>query len=179
MNANTDVVLNAIENDSRQSENKNQYLTFILDGEEYGIDILRVQEIKGWGKVTKVPSAPSYVKGVMNLRGSIVPIIDLRSRFDLESLTYEATNVIIVLKIESDTKSRTMGVVADAVSDVYDISDENMKQPPDFGDHTNVEFLKGMATIKDKMIMLLDIDNLLTDTEIEQVETISHDDIAL
>ena len=92
-----------------------QYLTFMLAGEEYGVDILRVQEIKGWDNVTPIPNTPSYIKGVINLRGTIVPIIDLRERFSLETISYGPTTVVIVLKVNSDKGSRTMGIVVDAV----------------------------------------------------------------
>lgn len=156
------VVFNA-----QQDENKNQYLTFILAGEEYGVDILRVQEIKGWDNVTKIPNAPHYIKGVMNLRGTIVPIIDLRERFNLERLEYGPMTVVIVLKVETEGKNRTMGIVVDAVSDVYDIASEHMRPPPDFGDVISVEFLEGLATVDSKMVIILDIDHLLTSNELE------------
>jgi len=145
--------------------NKNQYLTFILAGEEYGVDILRVQEIKGWDNVTKIPNAPAYIKGVMNLRGAIVPIIDLRQRFNLEMLEYGPMTVVVVLRVESEDKDRTMGIVVDAVSDVYDIANEHMKPPPDFGEVISIQFLKALATVDEKMIMILDIDHLLTSNE--------------
>lgn len=159
-------VLNA-----QQDENKNQYLTFILAGEEYGVDILRVQEIKGWDNVTKIPNAPHYIKGVMNLRGTIVPIIDLRERFNLEKLEYGPMTVVIVLKVETENRHRTMGIVVDAVSDVYDIASEHMRPPPDFGDVISVEFLKGLATVDNKMVIVLDIDHLLTSNELEFVNS--------
>ncbi|WP_455221192.1 chemotaxis protein CheW [Kaarinaea lacus] len=146
--------------------NKNQYLTFILAGEEYGVDILRVQEIKDWDSVTKIPNAPAYIKGVMNLRGAIVPIIDLRQRFNLERLEYGPMTVVVVLRVENEDKDRTMGIVVDAVSDVYDIANEHMKPPPDFGEVISIQFLKALATVDDKMVMILDIDHLLTSNEI-------------
>lgn len=158
---------------NQQQEGKNQYLTFILAGEEYGLDILRVQEIKGWDNVTKIPNAPHYIKGVMNLRGAIVPIIDLRSRFQLDALEYGLTTVVIVLKVEADDKQRIMGIVVDAVSDVYDIDVNNMRPPPDFGDKINVEFLKGLATVDEKMVIILDIDHLLTSNELHFLQSAS------
>ncbi len=138
-----------------------QYLTFILGVEEYGVDILRVQEIKGWDTATEIPNTPDYIQGVMNLRGIIVPIIDLRKRFDLEKVEYGKTTVVIVLKVKTNDKERTMGFVVDAVSDVYDVSDEQLKPPPDFGCKVGTEFLKGLATINEKMLILLDIDHLV------------------
>jgi len=137
-----------------------QYLTFILAGEEYGVDILRVQEIKGWDSVTPIPNTPDYIKGVINLRGTIVPIIDLRHRFSLDEIPYGATTVVIVLKVESENGNRTMGIVVDAVSDVYNVSEDEMKPPPDFGT-ISIDYAKGLATLEEKMVIVLEIDKLL------------------
>ena len=171
--AQSEVLDNNVLFNSEQDGDKNQYLTFILAGEEYGVDILRVQEIKGWDNVTKIPNAPHYIKGVMNLRGAIVPIIDLRQRFNLERLEYGPTTVVIVLKVHGEEKTRTMGIVVDAVSDVYDIAAENMRPAPDFGEVVTVEFLKGLATVNDKMVIILDIDHLLTSGELNMLNTVS------
>ncbi len=138
-----------------------QFLTFLLAGEEYGVDILRVQEIKGWNSVTPIPNTPDYIKGVINLRGTIVPIVDLRERFNLESIPYGPTTVVIVMKINSDTGSRIMGVVVDAVSEVYNISREDLKAAPDFGQAISTDFVLGLATVDEKMVIVLDIDHLL------------------
>lgn len=162
---------------NQQDIDKQQYLTFILAGEEYGVDILRVQEIKGWDNVTKIPNAPHYIKGVMNLRGSIVPIVDLRIRFNMEALDYGPTTVVIVLKIESNDRQRIVGIVVDAVSDVYDINADLMQAAPDFGDHISVDFIKGLATVDSKMVIILNADCLLTNSEMEtlrNVASISH-----
>lgn len=150
-----------------------QYLTFLLGGEEYGVDILRVQEIKGWDNVTQIPNTPEYIKGVINLRGAIVPIIDLRQRFNLEESPYGPTTVVIVLKVISNEKERTIGVVVDAVSDVYNIATEEMKPPPDFGD-IDIEFVNGLATIDDKMVITLNIDELLNTPGISESEMTAH-----
>ena len=138
-----------------------QYLTFILADEEYGVDILRVQEIKGWEAVTPIPNTPVYIRGVMNLRDTIVPIIDMRRRFELESIEYGKTTVIIVLKVKGQRGERTMGFVVDAVSEVYNVGREQLKPPPDFGTVINTDFIKGLATVDDKMVILLDIDRLV------------------
>lgn len=158
--------------DTAQNGDKNQYLTFILAGEEYGVDILRVQEIKGWENATKIPNAPHYIKGVMNLRGAIVPIVDLRERFNLESLNYGPTTVVIVLRVHDEENTRTMGIVVDAVSDVYDIAAENLRPAPDFGEVISVDFLKGLATVDEKMVIILDIDHLLTSGELHMLNTV-------
>ncbi|NOZ11324.1 MAG: chemotaxis protein CheW [Gammaproteobacteria bacterium] len=146
-----------------------QYLTFMMAGEEYGVDILRVQEIKGWDKVTTVPNTPDYIKGVMNLRGTIVPIVDLRLRFGLEAVEYGAITVVIVLRVEQEARSRIMGVVVDAVSDVYSVPVDSIKPPPDFGGAIDTEFLKGLATLEEKLVVLLDIDKLLNAEQLGKV----------
>lgn len=140
-----------------------EYLTFIMDGEEYGIDILRVQGIQGWGPITPIPNTPDYIHGVINLRGTVVPIIELRRRLNLDSVPFDSTNVIVVVRIESAEKTRTVGLVVDAVSDVYSIKDTSIKLPPDFGDRVNTKFVKGLATVEEKMVILLEIDELLHD----------------
>jgi purine-binding chemotaxis protein CheW len=137
-----------------------QYLTFIMQGEEYGVDILAVQEIRGWESATPVPNSPSYIKGVINLRGTIVPIIDLRGRFDLSILEYGPETVVIVLKIESDKGPRIMGIIVDAISDVYDVPLDEIKRTG-FGDHKNNRFIRGLATVNEKMVILLKLEELL------------------
>ncbi len=149
-----------------------QFLTFMLAGEEYGVDILRVQEIKGWDSVTKIPNTPAYIRGVINLRGTIVPIIDLRLRFGLDHLDYGPTTVVVVLKVIGvEGKSRIMGVVVDGVSDVYNISDNELKPAPDFGSAVDTEFVKGLATVNDKMVIILEIDQMLNSAELAVVDT--------
>lgn len=138
-----------------------QYLTFFLNNQEYGVDILRVQEIKGWDSVTEIPNTPSYIKGVINLRGSIVPIIDLRERFSLPSIPYGPTTVVVVLRVVRVDRSCIMGLVVDAVSDVYSINSGGTSPPPDLGGVIDVTFVKGLATVDKKMVIVLDIDRLL------------------
>ncbi len=152
---------------------KREFLTFMLAGEEYGVDILRVQEIKGWDEVTNIPNTPDYIRGVINLRGSIVPIIDMRLRFALESKEYDATTVVVVLRIENDKGSdRTMGVVVDAVSDVYNVPKIDIKPSPDFGLAVDTEFVNGLATVAEKMIIVLNIDHMLNAKELAAVESL-------
>ncbi|NOY66115.1 MAG: purine-binding chemotaxis protein CheW [Gammaproteobacteria bacterium] len=145
---------------------ENQYLTFILNDEEYGVDILRVQEIRGWESVTSVPNAPEYLKGVINIRGTIVPIVDLRMRFGMDNLEYGPITVVIVLKVIGDNRERVMGIVVDTVSDTYDVPEDSIKPAPDFGDKIEVAFVKGLATVNEKMLILLDIDKLLNSGEL-------------
>jgi purine-binding chemotaxis protein CheW len=151
----------------------NQYLTFMLAGEEYGLDILSVQEIKGWDSVTSIPNTPAYIKGVFNLRGTIVPIIDLRERFGLEKLNYGPTTVVIILKVRSESRTRTMGMVADAVSDVYSLDNDQIKPAPEFGSAIDTQFVKGLATVDQKLVILLDMDLLLNSGELAILDSIS------
>ncbi len=151
----------------------NQYLTFTLGAEEYGVDILRVQEIKGWNPVTRIPNTPEYLRGVLNLRGAIVPIIDLRMRFHLEKVEYTPTTVVIVLSVKSGDRQRTLGIVVDGVSDVLNVSEEGVKPTPDFGTTVHTEFISGLATVDEKMVMLLDIDRLLRLDELSALEKVT------
>ena len=138
-----------------------QYLTFIMAEEEYGVDILAVQEIRGWESATPVPNSPKYLKGVINLRGTIVPIMDLRQRFDLPKVDYGEETVVVVLKIFTDIGTRTMGSIVDAISDVYDgpLGEANNKG---LGDNQNSNYIKGLVTVNKHMVILLELQNLLT-----------------
>ncbi len=142
-----------------------QYLTFMLGGEEYGINILSVQEIKGWAPSTPIPNLPEHILGVMNLRGTLVPIIDVRIRFEFEKVEYGPMTVVIVVKIKGAERERTVGIVVDAVSEVYNVNQDDIETAPDMGNAINTEFIRGLASVGDKMVILLNIDELL-DTEI-------------
>jgi len=144
-----------------EQDHEQQYLTFIMAGEEYGVDILAVQEIRGWEDSTLIPNAPPYIKGVINLRGTIVPIMDLRSRFGLESVEYSPVTVVIILKVNTDNGERVMGIVVDAVSDVYAISEEETRRTPELTEDANSVFIKGLVNVNDKMIILLNVESLL------------------
>lgn len=138
-----------------------QVLTFVLGHETYGVDILRVQEIRGWSAVTRIPNAPPHVLGVLNLRGSIVPIVDLRKRFSLDNADYTAVTVIIVLQVRSPSGQRDVGVVVDGVSDVVDIQAAAVKPAPDLGAHEATGHIRGIAPVAERMVVLLDIDRLI------------------
>jgi len=147
-----------------KAEGTHQYLTFSLADEEYGVDILRVQEIRGWEPVTRIPNSPPYVKGVLNLRGAIVPVFDMRRRFDLASQVYSKDTVVIVLRVTNKgSEMRNMGVVVDAVSDVLNTRVSEIRGTPDFGAGVATEYISGLASAGDKMIMLLDVDRLLNE----------------
>ncbi len=139
----------------------NQYLTFMLAEEEYGVDILRVQEIRGWDNATAIPNAPEYVLGVVNLRGVVVPIFDLRKRFHLTNAEFNSETVTVVVKVQYAKGERTVGMVVDAVSDVYNIPSESINATPDVGGTVSMDFIKGLATVNEQMIILLDVDALI------------------
>jgi purine-binding chemotaxis protein CheW len=152
--------------DTEQTEKRvladqSQFLSFTLGTEEYGVDILRVQEIRSWEPVSRIPNVPHYEKGVVNLRGSIVPIIDLRERFDLGRSQYTPLTVVVVLQARIGEKSRVMGVVVDAVSDVIDVDKKSIQSSPNFGAKVSTEFINGLVSINQRMVMLLDVDKLL------------------
>ena len=138
-----------------------QYLSFELAGELYGVDILKVREIKGWEEVRPLPDMPDYIKGVLDLRGVIVPIVDLRIRFQLESCEYTPTTVIIVLSVEQEGQHRVVGIVVDGVSDVLDIEPANVRSTPDLGGKISNRYIKGMVTLEERMVILLDANKLL------------------
>ena len=146
--------------------NEEQFLTFRLDGQEYGIAILKVQEIKGWDKMTPIPNSPRYVKGVLNLRGVIVPVFDLRLRFGLPEAARDAFTVIIVVNIGG----RLAGIVVDAVSDVINIGAEQQCAAPAYEGQQNREFIKGLAQVEDKLLILLDIDRMVNPEALETTE---------
>lgn len=141
-----------------------QYLTFILGEEHYGVDILRVQEIKGYTAVTRIPNTPPHIKGVLNLRGAIVPIVDLRAKFSMAAVEPTMFTVIVVVVV----RSRIMGIIVDAVSDVLDIAAKDIQPPPNFGSRVDTSFIQSIAKSGDKLITLLDIDRVLSDGEFEQ-----------
>jgi purine-binding chemotaxis protein CheW len=138
-----------------------QFLTFVCGGEEYGVAILCVQEIKGWEGVTRVPYTPDYLLGVMNLRGVIVPVVDLRLRFGLPPRAPDASTVVIVVRVHTDQGEKTAGIVVDAVSEVYSVAVENIKPTPDVGVSADRACVRNLASVDDKMVMLLDIDRLV------------------
>ncbi len=148
-----------------------QYLTFMLAGEEYGVDILRVQEIKGWSTATPLPNTPDYILGVINLRGTVVPVIDLRKRFKLESIAFGQTTVVIVVKVADDGfGERIVGIVVDAVSEVHNVATTDLKPAPDFGGAISTDSMKGLTTVDDKMLIMLDIDHLMNKDVLKDFE---------
>jgi len=142
-----------------------QYLTFTMAGEEYGVEILKVQEIKGYSAITHIPNTPAYVKGVMNLRGTIIPVIDLRAKLAMAEGQYNQFTAIVVLTVGA----KTMGLVVDAVSDVLNIPGSDVQPTPDFGADVNARFISGMAKAAEKLVVLLDLDELLGGQDLSRV----------
>ncbi|HUI60629.1 MAG TPA: chemotaxis protein CheW [Steroidobacteraceae bacterium] len=138
-----------------------QVLTFVLGSQTYGVDILRVQEIRGWSSVTKIPHSPPHVLGVLNLRGSIVPIVDLRMRFELERAEYTPVTVIIVVSVVAGNGRRDFGVVVDGVSDVVDVKSAEVKAAPELGSRSATDYIRGLLPVSERMVVLLDIDKLI------------------
>lgn len=139
-----------------------QFLTCLLAEEHYGLDILKVQEIRGWEPVTRIPNSPNYVKGVINLRGTIVPVVDLRLRFELPAQVYSKETVVIVVHTaKGNGDERSLGLVVDAVSDVIVARDEDIAGTPEFGSHVPTDSITGLVRENGKMVMLLDVNGLL------------------
>lgn len=146
-----------------------QYLTFVLGQEEYGVEILKVQEIKGYSAITPIPNTPSYIKGVMNLRGTIIPVVDLRSKLAMAEAEYNQFTVIIVVTVGT----KVMGVIVDAVSDVLNIPKADIQATPDFGAQVDVKFINGMAKAGEKLVVLLDIDKVLGGDELTTLGSVN------
>lgn len=134
-----------------------QYLTFSLGAELYAVEILKVQEIRGWTDVTPIPNCPKFIRGVLNLRGEIVPIVDLRRRFNMPDIPFTSFTVVIVLNLST----RTVGIMVDSVSDVLDFKAEEIRPAPDFGTSIDATYLRGLCPTKEKMVIVLDAEKLL------------------
>jgi purine-binding chemotaxis protein CheW len=140
----------------------NQFLTFVLGKEEYGIEILRVQEIRGYSATTAIPNTPSYIKGVMNLRGAVVPVLDLRAKFGMPEIEYSKFTVIIVVMVGT----RIAGLIVDAVSDVLSIPRSGIEPPPEFDTSVDTSFMTGLAKNGDRLVLLLDIERVIGSSDL-------------
>ncbi|SAK46796.1 chemotaxis protein CheW [Caballeronia fortuita] len=144
-----------------------EFLIFNLGQEQYGIDILKVQEIRGYDAVTRVANAPAFIKGVINLRGVIVPIADMRLKFELERAVYDDQTVVVVLNVAG----RVVGIVVDGVSDVQTLTPEQILPAPEFNSTLNTDYITGIGTIDDRMLILIDIERLITSEEMGLMES--------
>lgn len=146
-----------------------KYLAFQMSDEEYAVDILKVQEIIGVMNITHVPKMPSYVRGIINLRGSVIPVVDLRLKFDLEYNEYTERTCIIVIQVKSTFEHTVMGIIVDQVSEVIDFNLDQLEQPPDFGSGIHADYILGMGKLEKRVIILLDIERLLSSLERELI----------
>ncbi len=147
----------AARTDKPEFTSDNEYLTFKLGAEEYGIDILKVQEIRGYDTITRIANSPDFLKGVVNLRGTIVPIVDMRLKFNLGRADYDAFTVVFILNLGR----RVVGIVVDGVSDVVSLSGDQIKSTPSFPDYLDTSYILGLGTIDDRMLILMDVEKLM------------------
>lgn len=154
---------------SSQMGGGREYLTFSLGQEEYAVDILKVQEIRGYDRVTHIANSPAFIKGVINLRGAIVPIVDLRIKFRLSEPVYDQFTVVIILNIAN----RIVGIVVDAVSDVVILPDDAIKPAPDFGSGLDTRYIVGLATLEERMVIITDIEALMSSEEMALVDNVA------
>ena len=155
------------ESTTKQTETE-EFLTFTLGSEEYAIDILKVQEIRGYDAVTKIANTPDYIKGVINMRGVIVPVVDMRLKFHLGNATYDQFTVMIILNLGQ----RIVGMVVDSVSDVIALSPEEIRPAPDFGSTFDTQYLIGLASVGERMAIVVDIEKLMTSQEMGLIDQI-------
>lgn len=159
--------------DDKPAATSGQFLSFRLGEEAYGVDILRVQEIRGWESARPLPDAPDYVKGVLDLRGTIVPIIDLRIRFGRSEPEYQATTVVIIVAVNGECGQQLVGIVVDGVSDVLHARDSEIKPPPRIAGAIGQRYLLGMVSLDEGMVVLIDIDRMLSPTELADLENMT------
>ena len=152
----------------RDGEDGRQYLTFDLGGQEYGVGILTVQEIRGWSAVTAIPHSPKWLLGVINLRGVVVPIVDLRIRFDLDRVDFNESTVVIILNLVD----RVVGVVVDAVSDVITLNSAQIKPAPALGSNTDTSHIIGFGTLDERMRILLDVERLIAGSDLAAAKSV-------
>jgi purine-binding chemotaxis protein CheW len=155
--------------DTSKADKPLEFLSFTLGHEEYGIDIQKVQELRGYDAVTRIANAPEFIKGVVNLRGIIVPIIDMRIRFGIGAPSYDQFTVVIVLNIGG----RVVGMVVDSVSDVITLSAEQIKPAPEMGSALDTDYLIGLGTLEERMLILVDIDRLMSSEEMGLIEKLA------
>jgi len=149
---------------------RSEFLTFALGEELYGIEILKVQEIRGYEQVTTIPNSPAFLKGVINLRGTIVPIIDLRIKLNFEKVEYTKFTVVIIINIGT----RVFGVVVDSVSEVMALTPEQIRPAPDFSGSFDAQYLMGLATVEGKTLILMDIEKLMSGSDLGLIDKVSH-----
>lgn len=159
----------ATKNQASEGVDAKEYLTFVLGTEAYGLEILKVQEIRGYDAVTKIANTPDFIKGVVNLRGLIVPIVDLRIKFNLGKVEYDEFTVVIILNLHG----RVVGMVVDGVSDVMNLQSNQIRAVPDIVSSIDTKFIVGLATVEEKMFILVDIEQLMNSQEMELMDSVA------
>jgi purine-binding chemotaxis protein CheW len=168
MNTSADVVNN--KSSAPMKSAAGEYLTFVLGEEEYGIEILKVQEIRGYDAVTPIANTPSFIKGVVNLRGKIVPIVDLRIKFNLGKVGYDEFTVVIILNLSG----RVVGIVVDGVSDVMALKEDQLRDVPSLVTNIDTKYIVGLATVDQQMLILVDIEQLMSSDEMQLLDSAIH-----
>ncbi|MGV3581199.1 MAG: chemotaxis protein CheW [Methylophilus sp.] len=168
MNTDTSNITGTVGNSLRSAAG--EYLTFVLGTEQYGIEILKVQEIRGYDAVTQIANTPDFIKGVVNLRGKIVPIVDLRIKFHLGKVEYDEFTVVIILNLAG----RIVGIVVDGVSDVKALKEEQLREVPSLVTSIDTKYIVGLATVEEHMLILVDIERLMSSQEMELIDTVVH-----
>jgi purine-binding chemotaxis protein CheW len=166
----------AAQTDADLAQFAGKYLTFYLGKEEYGLEILKVREIIEMMDVTSVPRTPDFIRGVINLRGKVIPVIEIRQKFGLESVEDTDKTCIIVVQISRGDTQVKMGVIVDEVSEVLDISRDNLEPSPQFGTSINTDFILAMGRVDERLIMLLDVDQVLSSGELERLGQMEGED---
>lgn len=167
MNMNTEMASNASNNHAKNAAG--EYLTFVLGTEQYGLEILKVQEIRGYDSVTQIANTPEFIKGVVNLRGKIVPIVDLRIKFNLGKVEYNEFTVVIILNLNG----RVVGIVVDGVSDVMALKQEQIREVPDLVASIDTKYIVGLATVETQMLILVDIEQLMSSQEMALIDSVA------
>ncbi len=168
MNMNNEMATNS--SNSGMTSAAGEYLTFVLGAEEYGLEILKVQEIRGYDAVTPIANTPAFIKGVVNLRGKIVPIVDLRIKFNLGKVAYDEFTVVIILNLSG----RVVGIVVDGVSDVMALKDDQLREVPSLVTSIDTKYIVGLATVDQQMLILVDIERLMSSQEMELMDAVVH-----
>jgi len=153
----------------RKLQESQQFLTFLLDDQEYGLEIFKIREIRGYATITPIPNVPPHVRGVMNLRGTVLPVVDLRMKFHLPPVEYNKYTVIVIAAVGD----KTVGLLVDAVSDVLMVSDKDIREAPDFGASVDTRFINGVFESRERLTVALNLEKLLSESELELPQSIA------
>jgi purine-binding chemotaxis protein CheW len=160
------------------SQDQQQYLTFMLGGEVFAIGILAIKEIIEYGNLTEVPMMPDYIRGVINLRGSVVPVVDLSARFGRKNTELTRRTCIVIIEVASDQEKQVIGVVVDAVNEVLEIQADQIEPPPAFGAKIRTDFIRGMGKVEGKIVIILNVDNVLSIDDLGLLERVAEEDVS-